>query len=279
MKILASLAAGLLCLPLAVSSQPPAPSKPAMPSGHPPIGGTSARAAPSPWSEFADYTLTVKVPPKGETGTWKYRTFASPADMVVEIDAPGAKGRSKGSIMLVGGQGIAVKGLALEPGFEVDPLDVAIVNLKVLTRLLDAALPAGPAALKGKQVVDRREDSAPIEAFTPSSTARFAAPWSLKGSLERVDANTVSFRFELEAPGGEKPGERSRWTFAGTASGAQKGRVMEDATNLAGWTAYTLAPPKSDKSKAHTALRFGATRLAGPHATLKDLRADLAKTP
>jgi len=138
---------------------------------------------------------------------------------------------------------------------------------------------AGPAALKGKQAVDKREESAAIEAFTPSSTARFAAPWALKGSLERIDANTVSFRLDLDAPGGAKPGERARWTFSGTATGAQQGRVLEDATNLAGWTGYTLAPPKSDKSKAHTALRFGATRLAGPHATLKDLRAELAKAP
>jgi multisubunit Na+/H+ antiporter MnhC subunit len=55
-----------------------------MPSSHPPIGGgLHDKAPPSPWSELADYTLTVKVPPKGETGTWKFRTFADPADVIV----------------------------------------------------------------------------------------------------------------------------------------------------------------------------------------------------
>jgi hypothetical protein len=277
MKILSLLAAGLACLPLVAASMPPGSPKAAMPSNHPPIGGAPARAAPSPWSELADYTLTIKAPPRGEAGTWKYRTFESPADMVVDVDSPGPKGRSKGSIMLVGGQAIAVKGMALEPGFEVDPLDVAIVNLKVLTRLLDAAVPGGPAALEGKQSVDRREDRMAIEAFTPSSNARFLAPWTLKGTVERVNAGTVRFDLELDAPGGEKPGDRSKWVFSGTAGGSQKGRVLDDATALAGWTAYLLAPPKSAKPGAHSSLRFGTTKLDGPHATLKDLRTTLAK--
>lgn len=279
MKILSLLAAGLACLPLVASSMPPGAPKPAMPSNHPPIGGAQAKAPPSPWSELADYTLTLKAPPKGDTGTWKYRTFESPADMVVDLDTPGPKGRSKGSVMLVGGQAIAVKGLALEPGFEVDALDVAIVNLKILTRLLDAAVPGGPAALKGRQAIDKREAREAIEAFTPSSSARFAAPWTLKGSVERTDANTVSFRLELDAPGGDKPGDRARWTFTGTAGGSQKGRVLDDATALSGWTAYLLSPPKNAKGQAHTSLRFGTTKLDGPHATLRDLRATLAKNP
>jgi len=251
-----------------------------MPSSHPPIGGSPhAKAAPSPWSELGDYTLTVKVPPKGETGTWKFRTFADPADVIVDLDTPGAKGRMKGSIMLVGGEAIAAKGFTPEPGFEVDPLDVAIVNLKILTQLLDAAVPGGPAALKGRQVVDKREEKSAIEAFTPSASARFNVPWTLKGGVERVDANTIAFRLDLDVPGGDKPGERARWTFSGTASGTQKGRVLDDAMSLSGWTAYRLGPTKSAKPQSHTTLRFGATKLPGPFATLKDLRAALAKSP
>jgi len=235
--------------------------------------------APSPWSELADYTLTVKVPPKGDTGTWKIRTFADPSDVVVELDTPAPKGRTRGTIMLVDGQAIVARGFALEPGFEVDPLDAAILNLKVLTRLLDAALPGGPAALKGKRAVNAREEKTPIVASTPSATARFNAPWSLKGSVDRVDADTIAFRLELEAPGGGKPSDRARWTFSGSASGTAKGRVLDSSLSLAGWTAYGIGPAKSSDPKAHSTLRFGATRLPGPFATLKDLRAALSKQP
>lgn len=266
------LAASLACLPLVAAAQ--APAQPAIPANHPPISGGAPKAAPSPWSEFADYTLSATVP-KGETGTWKFRTFADPGDVVLDFDTPGGKGRTKGTIILVGGRGMAVKGFTPEPGFEVDPLDVAVLQLKLLTQLLDAALPGGPASLKGSQAVSARDDKATLVVSTPTANAGFTAPWSLKGKVERVDAAGISFRLEVEAPGGTKPGEKGRWIFSGRASGSQKGRAMDDAASLAGWTAYAFAPPKSAKAQGHSSLRFGATMLPGPFATVKDLRAAL----
>lgn len=273
------LAASLLCLPLAALAQAPATSKPAMPSNHPPVGGSAQPAAPSPWAELADYTITTKVPPKGETGTWKIRAFADPADVVVDLDTPAPKGRTKGSLMLVGGQAIATKGYTPEKGFEVDPLDVAILNLKVLTRLLDAAAPGGPASVKGKVAVNAGDEKTPIYAATPTANATFRAPWKLKGSVERLDAGTIAFRLEIDVPSGEKPGERVKWTYSGQAAGDPRGRVLEGSTSLAGWSVYSLAPPKSDKPQSHTSIRFGTTKLPGPFATVKDLRAALAKNP
>ena len=271
------LAAVLLWLPVAALGQAPAPAKPAMPPSHPPMSaGAHAKVPPSPWAEMGDYTITVKVPPKGETGTWKFRTFEDPADVVIELDTPAPKGRTRGTMMLVAGQAIAIKGFTPEPGFEIDPLDAAVVNLKMLTRLLEAALPAGPSALKGKQPVKARDDKTPIMASTPTSTAQFNAPWALAGTVERVDAATIAFQLEVEMPGGEKPADRVRWSFAGNAGGTPKGRVLDSATSLAGWTVYSLGPAKSAK-QSHATLRFGATRLDGPFATVKDLRAFLAQ--
>jgi hypothetical protein len=268
-------AATLACLPLLAAAQSPAPASPAMPSNHPPVGG-APKAAPSPWSDFADYTFSVKVP-KGETGTWKFRTFANPGDVILEFDTPVAKGRTKGTIILVDGRGIAVKGFTPEPGFEADPLDVAVLQLKLLTQLLDAALPGGPASLKGSRAVSARDDKATLVASTPTANAGFTAPWSLKGKVERADAASVSFQLEVEAPGGTKPGEKGRWSFSGKASGSQKGRAMDDSTSLAGWTAYAFGPQQAAKAQSHTTLRFRATKLAGPFATVKDLRAYLAR--
>jgi len=269
------LAATLFCLPLAAYAQATAPAKPALPSNHPPIGaGHAAKAPASPWSEMADYTLSVKVPPKGDTGNWKIQSYADPGDVVIELDTPGAKGRTKGSIMLVSGNAIAAKGFALEPGFELDPLDVAVVNLKVLTRLLDAAVPGGPAALKGKQAVNTREDKIPIVVATPSANAKFNAPWTLKGTVERLDAGSIAFQFDVDVPSADKPGERERWTFSGKATGSAKGRVLADSTAMAGWMAYRIGPAKGAK-QSHTSLQFAATKLPGPYATLKDLRAAL----
>ena len=231
------LAALVLGLCLDAPAQSPSPAKPAMPANHPPIGGPQAKEPASPWADFADYALTVRVPPKGESGTWKIRAYADPADVLVELDTPAARGRNRGTILLLGGQHFAVKGVALEPGFELDPLDAAIVSLKALTRLLDKAVPGGPASVKGKQPVSARDDRTPLEASTPTASTRFGAPWSLKGTVARVDANTVSFELEIEAPFGEKAGARARWHFSGTAAGAARSRHLDDAMSHAGWPA------------------------------------------
>lgn len=278
MRLHTLLAPVLLSLPLAALAQ--APTTP-LPPDHPPMGKAApgsanphAGEAPSPWSELADYTLTVKVPPKGDTGTWKFRTFADPADVVIDLDTPGAGGRTKGSMMLVGGQAMAAKGFTPEAGFEVDAIDAAVINLKILTRLLDAAAPRGPTAVKGRLAVNTSEVKRPILAATPTSNARFDAPWTLKGSVERVDADTFAFALDLEVPAGDKPGQRAKWTFRGKAGGSPAGRALADSTSLAGWTAWRLGP--KDPKQTHTTLKFAATRLDAM-ATVKDLRAYLAR--
>lgn len=228
----------------------------------------------SAWAEMADYTVTVKAPPKGETGTWKFRAFADASDLFLELDTPAAKGRTKGAMMLLGGEAIAARGFEPEKGFEIDPLDVAVLNLKVVTRLLDLTMPQGPGAVKSRHPVQYRNDKLPLVASTSTSNATFRAPWSVKGSVRRVDAATVAFDFEVEAPGGEGQPARLRWAFSGTAAGSAKERKMDEATSLAGWSAWRLGPGEKKKD-SHATLRFAATKLDGSFATVRDLRARL----
>ena len=229
-------------------------------------------AKASPWAELADYAITAKVPPKGEAASWKFRAFADAADLAVELDTPAAKGRTRGSLLLVGGEALAVRGFEPEKGFEIDVLDVAVLNLKIVTQLLEAAMPKGPAAVTASHAVRHRNDKVPLVVSTPTSNAQFGAPWSLKGTVRRVDARTVAFDLEVEAAGAAK-GERARWSFAGTAAGAAKDRKLDDATSLAGWSAWRFGP--DGKKGSHAGLKFAATRLDGPFATVRDLRANL----
>ena len=242
--------------------------------------GAFAQANPhavraSPWAELADYTLAVKTP-EGATGTWKYRAFADASDLALELDTPGPKGRTKGSMLLVGGEAIATRGFEPEKGFEIDPLDVAVLNLKILTQLLDAAMPRGPASVTAKHAVQHRNDKMPLVVSTSTSNAQFGAPWSLKGTVRRVDAASVAFDLEVEASSEAKGGARRRWTFAGTAGGAARDRKLDDSASLAGWSAWRFGPSEMKKG-SHATLKFAATKLDGPFATVRDLRARLAK--
>jgi hypothetical protein len=267
MKIPALLSALLLAPTLALAMPPQAPD---------PSKGNPHAAPPSPWSDLAEYAISLKVPPKGDTGHWKIRTYDDPADVAIDLDTPAAKGRSKGSLLLVGGQGIAVKGFAPEPGFEIDPLDTAIVNLKLVTNLLARAAPEGPAGVKAATAVQLRDDKLPLLAYTRSLNLQFAAPWTVTGQLKRVDAATVAYDLVIEAPGA-KAGERLKWVLKGTAGGATRPKALDDAMPLSSWTAYRLGPGKS--KTGHTTLAFGTQKLPGPFATMRELRAALAKAP
>ncbi len=270
MRNAALLTLALLAAPCAAApSTPAAPA--AMPPGHPPVG-EAAREKPSAWAVLGDYRLSVKVPPGGETATWTFHTFDDPSDVLIELDTPGAKTRTKGALLLLGGSLMAARGFTPEKGFEVDALDVAVLNLKILTRLLDIAVPEGPSKLFGTRTVKAEGRAEPILAFTPSATAKFAAPWTLTGTVSRPDLKDIDFALTVEEPG-DKPGTRRRWSFTGRASGSPIGRQLDGNMSLAGWKAYRLGGPDPAKGKAHAALRFGATLLDGPFATLKDLRA------
>ena len=265
MKILSALSAFLLAPALALAMPPKSPD---------PAQGNPHATPPSPWADLAEYSISLKVPPKGETGNWRIRTFDDPADVSIELDTPAAKGRTKGTLLLVGGQAIAFRGFAPEAGFEIDPLDAAIVNLKLVTNLLTRAEPAGPDAVKAVTAVKLRDDKQPIVAYTRSLNMQFNAPWSVTGQVKRVDASTVSYDLTIEAPGA-KAGERLKWQLKGTAGGASRAKALDDAMSLSGWTAYRLAPPSS--KTGHTTLSFGTQKLPGPFATMKDLRSALAK--
>jgi hypothetical protein len=231
---------------------------------------------PSPWSDVTEYAISLKVPPKGDTGTWKIRTFDDPGDVAIELDTPAAKGRTRGALLLVGGQALAFRGFTPEAGFEIDPLDTAVVNLKLVTNLLARIEPAGPQAVKSPVAVKLSDDKMPLVAYTRSLTLQFNAPWSVTGQVTRTDAKTIAWDLAIEAPGG-KPGERLTWQVKGSAGGAARGKALDDAMALAGYAVHRLAPPVS--KTGHSTLTFGTKALAGPFATLKDLRAALAKAP
>ncbi len=266
MKILSVLPAFLLAPVLALAMPPAAPD--------PAKGNPHATPPASPWSDLADYTISLKVPPKGDTGKWRIRTFDDPSDVSIELDTPAAKGRTQGTLLLVGGQALAFKGFTPEAGFEIDPLDTAIVNLKLVTNLLARIAPDGPDAVKATTAVKLSDEKQPLIAYTRSINLQFSAPWSVTGQVKRTDPKTIAYDLTIEAPG-TKAGERLKWQLKGTASGGTRGKALDDAMSLAGWTVHRLAPPAS--KTGHTTLSFGTQKLPGPFATMKDLRAALAR--
>jgi hypothetical protein len=264
MKILSA----LLLAPALALAMPPQAIDPAQGNPH--------ATPPSPWTDLAEYTIALTVPPAAATGNWTIRTFDDPADVAIELDTPAAKGRTRGSLLLVGGQAIAIKGFAPEAGFEIDPLDTAIVNLKLLTNLLTRVEPAGPDAVKAVRAVKLADDKKALVAYTRSLNLQFNAPWAVTGQVKRVDAKSVAYDLTIEAPG-PKAGERLKWRLKGTAGGPAREAALGDALSLAGWSAWRLAAPAS--KTGHTTLTFGTQKLPGPFATMKDLRAALARAP
>lgn len=273
MKTTRLLIAAALAAPALALAQAPAKAPP-LPANAPASNPHSAPA--SPWGKVPEIVLTLKVPPKGDTGTWRIRTFDDPADIQVELDTPAAKGRTKGTLLLVAGAGIAVKGFVPEKGFEIDPLDGAVVHLRLLTKILTDALPNGPEGVTGTQAVTLKEDKRPLVVFTPSLNLKFEPPWAVTGQVTRKDAQTLAYDLSLETPG-PKAGERVKFGLSGTLGGKPRERWLADGMSLAGYTAYKLGA--GEQKGKHATLSFGAAKLPGPFATVKDLRAELLKKP
>jgi hypothetical protein len=64
--------------------------------------------------------------------------------------------------MLINGQRqwMLVKNVPIERGYEIDALDMPVLNLKLVLELLRAAAPGGPGQLKEKTTFDVKEEGA-----------------------------------------------------------------------------------------------------------------------
>jgi hypothetical protein len=174
--------------------------------------GTALSA--SAWT-LTDIGVSLTMP--GESSVVKTRLeVGADGDGRVTIDISDGKQRTAGTILLVSGRWMLTQGLKLEPGAEIDYLDLAALNAQLVMALLNAALPTGPPAPGSSRTVSVAEKARPIQVNTSSASAEYGTPWSVVGTVS-VPSPGAAAHYQLK--------------FSYTD---ESGTVVEDLTGTAG---------------------------------------------
>jgi hypothetical protein len=186
--------------------------------------------------------------------------------------------KRSGTVLMVAGRGMAVRGLDLPKDEEFGVLDGPFLRLELVRTLLERAVPAGPASVKEPVKVEMREASRAIQVETPTAGAGFLPPWRVTGSVTRASAEEVAVDLSFQSAISSQGTAAVAYHFKGTWELGAPAASLPDDTPLAGWTSYLLGPvPQSDDEGEGYAL--GARRAPTPYPTVGALRKAAQASP
>jgi hypothetical protein len=190
--------------------------------------------------------------------------ISSNQDMKITIDTT-EKGRQQSEIMLVSGQcqWMLTKGMPLEKGYEIDALDVPVLNFKLALELLRAAAPGGPREIKKKTTFNVQEDRRSIAVNTASASGGLEAPWTLQATIEPTTADQWSFELSVK--------HKETIHFSGTWQKEATPPTFGDDLPLDGWQVLSIGPIKTTDENG-TILDYGAQISKKHPKTLGELR-------
>ena len=134
--------------------------------------------------------------------------------------------------------------------------------LQLAYELLNKSQPKGPEAVKRKQAWDKTEKKKDFHLDTGLATGTFAAPWEVKGSGWKTDADHVRFellfQFTTSAPG--QPVETSSITFSGDLDFNKQEFPYAETDSLEGWRMQWISLNERESKTAEEGLTLKALR-------------------
>ncbi|HET7785513.1 MAG TPA: hypothetical protein VFL36_06045, partial [Myxococcales bacterium] len=228
---------------------------------------------PSTWNECNVFDFTAVGPTSSNRSTIRGAASFSSGDLWIDIRQTSATVKRSGTMIVVAGRELAVRGFRPEPGSEIDALDGPVLFLRMLTAALTTAAPEGPAKVDRRRVIQHTETKTPIRAGTPSAGAEVPPPWSLVGHVEPGPAGVVKLDVELVAKADDPaaPSGKFKLHFTGTLSASDSAPRLSESMSLKGWTLYSLGP-RSFRQGSSTILDYGGTQKKERYLTIAELR-------
>ena len=234
---LVSAALGLVLMPSAIAADS------SRGCGDAPNAPICARG--SPWYELGGAEIRARVGGPEQQFTL---TMMSASDLRVHYRITERGALNEGDVLLIGGYALALKGGHVEPGYEGDYLDGPVLAMEAVITLLDVAIPAGPKAVKDRHQVMVNELRRQISTATPSASAQYGAPWSVKGEVRRVSEKTLAYDLAftfvpLDPFGLRRVGQPPQtFTFRGTLDFPSERTALPDDFDLTGWNVLGPGP-------------------------------------
>jgi hypothetical protein len=218
--------------------------------------------ADSEW--YSPTRASIRAQNQGTVATILYEISAN-QDLKITMDTVEKGKKQIAEMMVINGQSqwMLAKNVPLEKGYEIDPLDGVVLNLKLILELLRAAAPGGPTGIKQKTTFDVKEDSRSIAVNTASASGGLEAPWTLHAIIEPASADQWSF--ELVAKHGETIHINGTWQKEATPP------TLGDDVSLEGWQILSIGPIKTTDGNS-TILDYGAQVSQKHPKTLGELR-------
>ncbi len=160
---------------------------------------------------------------------------------------------------------MATQGPIAEPGYELDALDGAILQLQLVTKLLGRAIPEGPATIKSAQHVDFSDSNTGVQIATPSAGGMMSAPWRVVGELKRGQSDSVDFDLAFTFPSREGKGTTTL-SFSGKLFNTANTKV-DDQMQSATWNLFGVGP-QSRKQGGSTIIDYSAAPETSTYKTV-----------
>jgi len=192
---------------------------------------------------------------------WRYHRCDC-GDLQVTVEQIAPDDMLTGELLMVDGQVLLAKGFK-QQGVDLEPLIQApSLMLQLAYELLNKSQPKGPGAVKRKQAWDETEKKKDFHLDTGLATGAFAAPWEVKGSGWKTDADHIRFellfQFTVSPPG--QPVEKSSITFSGDLNFNEHEFPYAETDSLEGWRMQWISLNERESKTAEEGLTLKALR-------------------
>ena len=227
---------------------------------------------PTPWDNFNVFAIKVAAPGQQGYQFLNGRFDNDSSDAQIDIENSDGRSTKKGKILLIGGRFIAIQGPISEEGYEIDALDGAVLQLRMVVGVLGEVLPSGPAGITVQRIVDFRNEKTGLHFATPSAEGGIAAPWSVKGSVKATDHDSFAFDLVVTSATRRNAVDSGQFTesLVGTLSKATNAKI-DDSMALDGWKVLALGI-QTRKQDGGTVYDYGAGSPATGYKTITDIR-------
>lgn len=209
---------------------------------------------------------------------WQGQFDKETNDIQVDVETSQAGKVVKGKILMIGGRVMAVQGPIVEPGYEIDALDGAVLELQLVIKLLGRVLPNGPTALRSAQIIDYSDVTTGIQIATPSAEGMIQPPWHVVGEVKPAEGSSIRYELTLTSKTGDQ-GAKARVdtvvSLAGTLSSVGSAKI-DDHLSLERWDLFGVGV-QSRKQQGATTYDYSAAPATTNYKTVADVRKKLVE--
>lgn len=220
------------------------------------------------WHDATRLDMSLRDDQGQEGAHWIISQDHERMDFTIESEVEGG---FNGTLMVISGRAVLVKGEGLDEGYELDFTEFVGQMMKLLLNVLGHVAPDGPQSISGDFPVNHTEKEKPIKVVTQYATGIFGAPWSATGMLTKRQDNVVDYDIDFESR--LEDGSSYAVEMAGTWEQRPPGPAI-DSMPLEGWKLYTLESYTTTRGKT-TFYNYGPRPIDSRATSLGEFRREV----